>query len=467
MKANLKSHVNATALFVLVLVSLVTAQTKITPAKNSYSVEQDIKLGREAAAQVEQQLPIMRDDEVTSYVQDIGRRLVSGIPSDQHHAGFRYTFGVVNVREINAFALPGGPMFVNRGMIEAAQTEGEVAGVMAHEISHVALRHGTAQASKAQRYQYGQIAGAVIGAIIGGRVGDVVSQGAQFGLGTAFLRFSREYERQADIEGAQIMARAGYDPREMANMFKTIEQQGGGGGPEWLSDHPNPGNRIDLITREAAMLRIESVNRDTRPFERVRAHLRSLPAAPTTEQATKNAKRSGGLPRRDGGTIANRVEPPSSRYTQYNEGDVFQVSVPSNWRERGGSSAVTFAPDGAYGEVNGQSVFTHGAEIGIARNESHDLQTATEELIESLAQGNPRMSRPSNFRRATLADRSGLQTTLSNVSDATGKTETIQVLTALIADGNLMYVIAVAPQEEFSSYQSAFQRVAGSIRLIK
>jgi len=173
------------------------------------------------------------------------------------------------------------------------------------------------------------------------------------------------------------------------------------------------------------------------------------------------------LPRRDGGTIATRVEPPSSRYTQFNEGDVFQVSVPSNWREMGGSSAVTFAPDGAYGEINGQSVFTHGAEIGIARNESHNLQTATEELIGSLAQGNPRMSRPSNFRQATLAGRSGLQTTLSNVSEPTGKTETIQVLTALMADGNLMYLVAVAPQDEFSSYQSAFQRVAGSIRLLK
>jgi hypothetical protein len=466
MKPQLKSHVNATALFVMLLASLLTAQTKITPPKNSYSVEQDIQLGREAAAEVQKQLPIMRDDEVTSYVQDIGRRLVSGIPSDQQHAGFRYTFDVVNVKEINAFALPGGPMFVNRGMLEAAQTEGEVAGVMAHEISHVALRHGTAQASKAQKYQFGAIAGAVIGAVIGGRVGDVVAQGAQFGLGTAFLRFSREYERQADIEGAQIMARAGYDPRDMANMFKTIEKQGGSGGPEWLSDHPNPGNRIDLITREAATIRVENANRDTRPFERVRAHLRSLPAAPTTEQATKNAKRGGGLPRRDGGTIAARVEPPSSRYTQYNEGDVFQISVPSNWREMGGSSAVTFAPDGAYGQVNGQSVFTHGTEIGIARNESHNLQTATEELIDSLAQGNPKMSRPSNFHRTTLAGRTGLQTTLSNVSDATGKSETIQVMTALMQDGNLMYFIAVAPQDEFGGYQSAFQRVAGSVRLM-
>ena len=163
----------------------------------------------------------------------------------------------MNVRDINAFALPGGPMFVNRGMIEAAKNEGEVAGVMAHEISHVALRHGTAQASKATPYQIGQIAGAILGAIVGGTVGQVISQGTPFGLGTAFMRFGREYERQADIEGAQIMARAGYDPRDMANMFQTIEKQSGGSGPEWLSDHPNPGNRSAYITKEAESIRVE------------------------------------------------------------------------------------------------------------------------------------------------------------------------------------------------------------------
>ena len=136
-------------------------------------------------------------------------------------------FETVNVRDINAFALPGGPMFVNRGMIEAANNEGEVAGVMAHEISHVVLRHGTAQAGKATKYQAGQIAGAILGAIVGGGVGSAIAQGTQFGLGAAFLRYGREYEKQADLEGAQIMARAGYDPRDMANMFKTIEQTAG------------------------------------------------------------------------------------------------------------------------------------------------------------------------------------------------------------------------------------------------
>src|SRR3954447_22305055 len=280
-------RVQAIVTAVVLSVSLVGAQTKITPPKNKYGPQDDVKLGREAAGQVEQQLPLLRDDNITSYVSDIGQRLVAAIPAELQHPEFQYTFEVVNVKEINAFALPGGPMFVNRGMIEAAHTDGEVAGVMAHELSHVLLRHGTAQASKATKYEVGQIAGAVLGAIVGGGLGQVISTGTQFGLGTAFLRFSREYERQADIEGAQIMARAGYDPRDMANMFRTIEKQGGSGGPQWLSDHPNPGNRVEYITQEAQALRVTNPIGDSRAFQQIQGHLRQLPKAPTTEEATK------------------------------------------------------------------------------------------------------------------------------------------------------------------------------------
>src|SRR5438105_722637 len=183
------STVVAIALSAVVL----TAQTRIIPPDNKYTPAQDVQLGREAAAEAEKQLPVMRDDAVTSYVEDVGQRLVSAIPSELRHPEFRYTFKVVNVREINAFALPGGPMYVNRGMIESARTEGEVASVMAHELSHVVLRHGTAQASKATKYEVGQVAGAILGAIIGGNVGSIVAQGTQFGLGAAFMRFSREF----------------------------------------------------------------------------------------------------------------------------------------------------------------------------------------------------------------------------------------------------------------------------------
>jgi hypothetical protein len=407
----------------------------------------------------------MRDDAVSSYLQDIGQKLVGAIPGELRHPEFRYTFEPINVKEINAFALPGGPMFVNRGMIEAAHTEGEVAGVMAHELSHVLLRHGTAQASKAAKYEMGQVAGAVLGAIIGGGWGQVISQGTQFGLGTAFLRFSREYEKQADLEGAQIMARAGYDPRDMANMFKTIEKQGGPGGPQWLSDHPNPGDRSAYITQEAQALRVQNPVRDTRGFQQVQTHLRQLPPAPTTEQATKGAGRPTGTSGRDSRPPTGRVESPSSNFQTYTEGNVFRVSVPSNWRELPGNGAVTFAPEGGYGEANGQSMFTHGVEIGSARNETHDLQTSTTELLDSLAQGNPSLRRQGNSSKVNVGGRQGLRTTLSNTS-STGQAESIVVFTTQLRDGNLFYAVAVAPQDVFPSYRGVFDKIVSSIQLL-
>jgi len=105
---------------------------------------------------------------VTDYVQRVGERLVAAIPSEFQHPEFHYYFKVLNASDINAFALPGGPMYVNRGMIQAARTEGEMAGVMAHEMSHVALRHGTAQATKAQKYAVGAGVAGILGTIFGG-----------------------------------------------------------------------------------------------------------------------------------------------------------------------------------------------------------------------------------------------------------------------------------------------------------
>ena len=162
------TRVTAAVVALFTSVSLVFGQTKIVAPDNKYSVQDDVKAGREAAGQVEEQLPILRDDGVDDYVERVGQRLVEGIPSEFRHSEFRYTFDVVNVSDINAFALPGGPMFVNRGMLEAAKNEGEVAGVLAHEISHVALRHGTAQAGKATPYAVGSILGQIAGAILGG-----------------------------------------------------------------------------------------------------------------------------------------------------------------------------------------------------------------------------------------------------------------------------------------------------------
>jgi len=187
-----------------------TAQTAVKLAKNRYTPKQDVVLGREAAAEVRQQYPIIQDERIASYLTGLGDRLVAAAPPELKESVYEYSFTPVNLKEINAFALPGGPMFVHRGMFDAAAAEGEVVGVMAHELSHVLLRHGTANASKAQNpwLQIGQLAGAIGGAVVGGSMGSAIAQGSQFGLGTLLLRYSRDFEKQADLLGAQIMARA-------------------------------------------------------------------------------------------------------------------------------------------------------------------------------------------------------------------------------------------------------------------
>jgi len=459
----------AAAIFLAVTASLAVAQTSITPPNNKYTPAQDVELGQQAAKEVEQQLPLLRDDGIESFVDRIGRHLVQVMPSGMEHREFRYSFKVINVREINAFALPGGPMYVNRGMIQAAAVEGEVAGVMAHELSHVILRHGTAGATRQQPFQIGAIAGAIAGAIIGGSVGQVVAQGTQFGLGTYFLRYSREYEKQADVLGVQLMARAGYNPLDLVHMFQTIEKQGGGGGPQFMSDHPNPGNREAYITQEASHLRIAGQAGDSREFARVQDRLRSMSPAPTTEEVTRRGKQtpapSGQPAPPDAGRTGTRVAPPSSRYKSYTEGNIFRVSVPDNWREVATSSSVKFVPDGALGQVRGHTVFTHGAELGSTRNEMHSLQEATQEFIDGLAPSNPSLRATGGLQNTSLSGRKGLMATLSNVSDVTGRGETVMVFTTLLRDGNLFYCIAVAPKDEYQAYERSFQRVAQSIRL--
>jgi len=427
------------------------AQTQIKLHNNGYSTAQDVELGRRAAAEVEQKLPVMRDAEVTAYAQRVGQRLVGAIPSQFRHPGFRYTFRVINAKEINAFALPGGPMYVNRGMIEASRTEGEMAGVMAHEIAHVALRHGTAQATKGQKLQIGAVAGAILGSIVGGNLGGVIGQGVQTGLGVYFLKYGREYETEADVLGSQIMARAGYDPRDLARMFQTIERQGGSGGPEWLSSHPNPSNRYQRIEQEAQLLRAGNGGGETGDFRRIQARLRGSPAS--SSPARGEVARVG------------RVGNPSTRYRTYSGGNLFRVGVPENWRELGSGNTVWFAPEGAYGEYQGQTIFTHGVNFGVAQVQGRNLQQATDQFINSLAQGNRNLRRLGGYQRTTIDGNQALAVSLANVNEATRQSEVINVWTMALPNGTLFYAIGVAPEGDYRNYQGAFRNVVGSLRI--
>jgi hypothetical protein len=445
-----------------------TAQTRIERDSNKFTPEQDVELGRQAAEEVRRQMPMLDDDRIGDYIERIGDRLVDQIPAEFDEPAFRYSFDVVNMREINAFALPGGPMFLNRGMIQAATTEGEVAGVMAHELSHVILRHGTAQATKGQKFQIGAIAGQVLGAIIGGRTGAVVSQGTQVGLGTWFLKYSREYEREADLLGAQLMARAGYDPRAMASMFQTIERQGGGGGPEFLSDHPNPGNRVEAINREADMLRVQGNRNDLGEMQAIHARLRGLPKAPTSAEVAKS-RQGAQIPERGPvGTSGRdvRVEPPSGDWRTYQPGDFLRISVPANWAQVSGGNTVMFAPRGGYLQAeNGQSAFTHGIEVGVTRGSGNSLQQQTEQLLQSFAQSNPQLRRQGGYARTNVGGRQGLTTTLSNVSEVTGENEAVNVSTVQLRDGSVLFLIGVAPTDEARTYLNTFNRIRQNVEL--
>ena len=458
------------------------AQTEIKLPKNKFTPEQDVELGLKAAAEVRKQYPVIRDEAIQAYLTRLGDRLVTAAPPALNQKAFRYSFTPVNVKDINAFALPGGPMFVNRGMFDAAASEGEVVGVMAHEISHVLLRHGTANATKAQNpwLQLGQIAGAVGGSVVGGGLGTAIATGTDFGLGTMMMRYSRDFEKQADLLGAQIMARAGYDPRDLGRMFETIEKKSGGGGsPQWMSSHPNPGNRTKYINDEAAALKIASAP-DTSQFSSIQARFGGLPAGKSMAEVEKGGGGSGGEAGGSGGggsgggrggdmqpsvgTPGRPVPAPSSEFKTIAGGKVFQASVPGNWTPLSSRSSVKVVPENGYGELRGESVFTHGVEFGLTKSESRDLVEATRAFLQGIAQNNPDLRRAGSEQQARISGRSALYVPLSNPS-ALGGTERITMTTVFLAEGTLFYYLTVAPENESRVYNPVFQKILQSIRL--
>ena len=297
-----------------------------------------------------------------------------------------------------------------------------------------------------------------------------MGQLAQAPFAVYLLKFSREYETEADILGSQIMARAGYDPRDLANMFRTIQQQGGGSGG-FLSSHPSPSDRYARINREAQMLQVTAGSRDTREFQTIQQRLRGYGRAPSMQEIAQGGQRyptgenTGNRGDYPEDRPVGRVEYPSSRYQNYsifNGG--LQVSVPGNWRQINDGNAVWFAPEGAYGQHNGQAVYTHGTSFGVAQTNSRNLTSATQELLNGFAQGNSNLRATGGAQRTTLAGRNAILSTLTNVNEATGRGENVRLITTQLRDGRILYMVAVAPQGE-RNFENAFQNVFRSVRI--
>jgi len=436
------------------------------PGFNLFSPEQDIETGKESAQQVAQQVPLLRDEMIVGYVRQLGAKLAAKAP------GFRfpYQFNVVGSREINAFALPGGYIFVNAGAIAAAKNEGELAGVIAHEITHVALRHGTNQASKAYVAKAGLgILGSIAGARNNPDIAQVVNTVGGAGANVLFLKFGRAAESQADLEGARIMADSGYDPRDMANFFKTLQAQGGSRAPEFLSDHPDPGNRIAAINNELRSLRVASnPTHDTNAFEQAKARLTGGGSSAQALSASKEPARTGP---RDPANIEPGTRPaqPASSFKDFQaRSGAFAFKYPQNWDALSNDeSNMIFAPKGAYGQHE-QAVFvTHGLFVGELQAQSSDLQSATVTLVNQQIQSNTDFRVVRRPQSINISGRDGYATIVAGPSAITGTTEVDVIYTTATTDGKLFYLITIAPEDEVKTYQPAFEQIIGSLRLAR
>src|SRR5262249_16369745 len=261
---------------ILVTVTVRAERTKLKPGFNAFSPAQDIDMGKQSAAQIEKEINLITDRDITNYIATLGAQLVARTPNENK---FPFTFKVVDEKEINAFALPGGPVYVNRGAIEAADNEAQIAGVIGHEISHVILRHGTNQASKGQLI--GGIGGALGGILGGGALGQVASAGGALAANSVLLRYSRDAETQADLMGAQNLYDSGYAPRAMAEFFdKLAKEHKGTSVEQFFSNHPIPENRIAKVNTEITKIGPEPSNPkvDTPEFQRAKKSLLAMPA---------------------------------------------------------------------------------------------------------------------------------------------------------------------------------------------
>jgi Zn-dependent protease with chaperone function len=464
------------------------------PGKAPISKQDQEKMGEQAAAEVYKQMPVLPDNSPeTQYVRQLGERLVAQIPQ-QYSWPFR--FHVIPEKDINAFALPGGEMFVNVGAITAAKNEAQLAGVMAHEMSHVYMMHSAKQMGKASTLQ--GLAG-LAGAILGGSNSmwaGLARAGIQIGAGTVMLKYSRGDEAQADAVGAIIMWKAGYNPIELANFFQTLAQQGGGGGPQFLSDHPNPGNRDQAIEKEVANWPAKKYQGNSSAFLNARQHAQTIKVY-TAQEIQDNAKsgrwasqnqQTGAVFSQNPGapvvatpasgtssgpmkTAPSSEIRPSGNFKTLNLNFV-QMKYPDNWQVIGDQqqeSSVTIAPPAG---VSGNQI-AYGAVINGAappNGQNLSLDQMTSQIIQSLQQSNQGMQQIGQPQAITVNGIRGRSVDLSSTSPIQGPNGQRQgerdwLVTLPRNDGSVVFLIFIAPQSDFDNLRTTYESMLRSVRI--
>lgn len=456
------------------------------PGDTGVSKQQQEQLGEQAVAQVYKQMPVLPDSSAeTKYIQALGKKLTAVIPQQY---SWPFQFHVIAQKEINAFALPGGPIFVNVGTITAAKNEAQLAGVMAHEISHIYMQHSIKQMKKQQTQQgiFG-IVGAILGQA-GGIAGTLGQLGVNIGSGLLSLKYSRSDEAQADSVGAIIMYKAGYNPVEMAEFFQTLEEQGGSSGPNFLSDHPNPGNRVAAIQKEIQNWPPANFQNNNTEFLRVQKQAAGVRAYNGQEiaQGAQNGtwarqnQQSGSIPANVRGAVA---EPnsgagslgnvtysqvaPSGTFTQAQTG-VLNIAYPNNWQ-------VSVADNGQGMTIAPAAGMSQGAVgYGVVINALSDpnastLDAATKNLVNELQQSNPGLRATGSIAQIKVNGVEGRSVEMRGNSPISenGKParERDWLITLPSRQGGLVYLVFIAPESTFGRFELTFRRMLESVQL--
>ncbi|HEV7765385.1 MAG TPA: M48 family metallopeptidase [Thermoanaerobaculia bacterium] len=468
----------ALAIALSLVAGVAEAQTKINPGWNMFSAQQDVEIGAQSAAQAEAQLPILRDPEVDAYVNRIGQKLAASAGGPQ----FQYRFRVVNASDINAFALPGGYIYLNRGIIENAQNEGEVAGVLAHEIAHSALRHGTHQASKAYAAQAGlQILGGLLGGKVGNNTAQILNTVGGVGLNALFLKFSRELETQADVRGAQILAASGYTPADMVSFFNQLAKVDSSKKTTWLSHHPAPPDRQARIEKERQLLRESATpTQNVAALNRIKTELRAngtarssaqIAQAQTSSSARSNPPMTSSTT--NNATTIGQVAAPSNSLRKFtNRSGAYAISYPSNWRVYdSGGFGVTIAPDGGIGDAGGRTEVVYGLMVNHYdpfgsnyQGKQITMQDATNDLLAQIRKSSPHLRVVSGSgQQLRLDGKTAMAASLRGTNPNTRLAERVTVVTRALPDGHLIYMLFVTPEKDAAKYSSVFNNIVASV----
>ncbi|MGZ4874855.1 MAG: M48 family metallopeptidase [Candidatus Angelobacter sp.] len=466
------------------------------PGTTGMNKQQQQQLGLQAMGEVYKQMPVLPDSSPeTQYVQHLGKKLAGVIPQNQ---SWPYQFHVIPAADINAFALPGGPIFVNLGTIQAADNESELAGVLAHEMSHVYMQHSAKQAPKAT---VAQIIAGLAGAVLPqSGLGSLGRMGIQIGAGTMLMKYSRSDEAQADSTGAIIMYRAGYNPKAMADFFVKLEQKYGKGGPQFLSDHPNPGNRQASIQQEIRNWPQKNYVTNSSEFPQVKQDASKVKAYSAQEiangaksgtweqQNRKNNVVPANLPSssnqgsgtgsgtgsgssagsgtgEDATDVAFKQVKPSANFSKH-EGQGFNISYPDNWKVAGDQNTTLIAPPSG----QAQTGISYGVIVGTRENgNASSLDEATQQLAQGLQQDNPGMKISGQMKNVDLNGMQGRSLELSGNSplmlNGQPLPERDWLVTLPRSQGGLVYLVFVSPDRDFNQLHPTYQKMLDSLQL--